>query len=63
MLHKYAEWYRAKVTVNTSVDGSESKQSRVMSFPVLIDDVDIGKPARPNWASPFGIYDTCFNAN
>ena len=60
---EYAEWYKAKVTVNTSVDGSESQQSRAISFPVLIDDVDISEPIRPNWVSPFGIYNTCFEAN
>ncbi|WP_372887281.1 Ig-like domain-containing protein [Psychrobacter sp.] len=60
---EYAEWYKAKVTVNTSVDGSESQQSRTIGFPVLIDDVDISEPIRPNWVSPFGIYNTCFEAN
>ena len=51
---EYAQWYKAKVTVNTSVDGSESQQSRAIGFPVLVDDVDINEPLRPNWVSPFG---------
>lgn len=51
---QYASWYRAKVTVNTRVDGSESQQSRVIDFPVLVDDVDISVPFRPNTNSPFG---------
>lgn len=51
---QYANWYRAKVTVNTRVDGSESQQSRVIDFPVLVDDVDISVPFRPNTNSPFG---------
>ncbi|WP_201579215.1 Ig-like domain-containing protein [Psychrobacter sp. Pi2-52] len=58
---EYAEWYRAKVTVNTSVDGSESQQSRLISFPSLIDDVDIGIPLRPNLESPFGVNPSCSN--
>lgn len=59
---EYAEWYKAKVTVNTSVDGSESQQSRAISFPVLIDDVDISEPIRPNWVSPFGV-EACTSRN
>lgn len=59
---EYAQWYKAKVTVNTSVDGSESQQSRAISFPVLVDDVDIGEPLRPNWVSPFGT-GTCTSRN
>ncbi|MFT0772329.1 Ig-like domain-containing protein [Psychrobacter aquimaris] len=60
---EYAEWYQAKVTVNTNVDGSESQQSRLISFPVLIDDVDISVPTRPNWVSPFGTNPSCSNPN
>ena len=60
---QYAEWYKAKVTVNTSVDGSESQQSRVISFPVLVDDVDISIPLRPNMESPFGVNPSCSIAN
>ena len=59
---EYAEWYKAKVTVNTSVDGSESQQSRAISFPVLVDDVDINEPIRPNWVSPFGV-EACTSRN
>ncbi len=51
---QYANWYRAKVTVNTRVDGSESQQSRVIDFPASVEDVDIGIPLRPNTNSPFG---------
>lgn len=58
---EYADWYRAKVTVNTSVDGSESQQSRSIGFPTLINDVNVNTPIRPNWISPFGIQQTCFN--
>jgi len=56
---QYANWYRAKVTVNTRVDGSESQQSRVIDFPVLVDDVDISVPFRPNTNSPFGTELNC----
>ena len=56
---QYANWYRAKVTVNTRVDGSESQQSRVIDFPVLVEDVDISVPIRPNTNSPFGIVQNC----
>ena len=56
---EYAEWYQAKITVNTSVDGSESQQSRLVSLPTLIDDVSISVPMRPNWVSPFGIKQSC----
>lgn len=58
---EYAEWYKAKVTVSTSVDGSESKQSRAIGFSVLVDDVDISG-IRPNWVSPFGVND-CLSPN
>lgn len=56
---QYANWYRAKVTVNTRVDGSESQQSRVIDFPALVDDVDVGIPMRPNTNSPFGTDQNC----
>lgn len=59
---EYAEWYKAKVTVSTSVDGSESRQSRAIGFPVLVDDVDISEPIRPNWVSPFGV-EACTSRN
>lgn len=59
---QYANWYRAKVTVNTRVDGSESQQSRVIDFPVLVDDVDISIPIRPNTNSPFGTNLNCSSA-
>lgn len=52
-------WYKASVTVNTSVDGSESQQSRVIGFPTLVTDVNIGIPIRPNWTSPFGTDLSC----
>ena len=58
---EYAEWYKAKVTVSTNVDGSESKQSRAIGFPVLVDDVDISG-VRPNWVSPFGV-EGCLSPN
>ncbi|WP_435979058.1 hypothetical protein [Psychrobacter sp. DM4] len=61
---EYARWYKAKITVNTSVDGSESQQARVIDFPALIDDIDINSnpPLRPNFNSPFGIdFSTCSN--
>ena len=51
---QYSDWYRAKVTVNTRVDGSESQQSRVIDFPALANDIDISVPIRPNYNSPFG---------
>lgn len=60
---EYAEWYQAKITVNTRVDGSESQQSRLVSFPVLPDDVDISIPLRPNMESPFGVNPSCSIAN
>lgn len=56
---QYANWYRANVTVNTRVDGSESQQSRVIDFPALVDDIDIAIPLRPNTNSPFGIDQNC----
>ena len=56
---EYANWYKASVTVNTSVDGSESQQSRVIGFPTLVTDVNIGIPIRPNWTSPFGTDLSC----
>ena len=56
---QYANWYRAKVTVNTRVDGSESQQSRVIDFPASVDDIDISVPLRPNTNSPFGIVQNC----
>ena len=56
---QYANWYRAKVTVNTRVDGSESQQSRVIDFPASVDDIDISVPLRPNTNSPFGIVRNC----
>ena len=59
---EYAEWYKAKVTVSTSVDGSESKQSRAIGFPVLVDDVDISTGTRPNLVSPFGV-EACLSPN
>ena len=59
---QYANWYRAKVTVNTRVDGSESQQSRVIDFPVLVDDIDISIPIRPNTNSPFGTNLNCSSA-
>ncbi len=61
---QYANWYKAKITVNTRVDGSESQQSRVVGFPELIDDVNISSrpPLRPNFNSPFGIdFSSCMN--
>ena len=59
---QYANWYRAKVTVNTRVDGSESQQSRVIDFPALADDIDINAPLRPNTNSPFGTdFSSCLN--
>lgn len=60
---EYANWYRAKITVNTRVDGSESQQSRIIGFPVLSDDVDIEKPLRPNTISPFGTNLSCTSSN
>lgn len=60
---EYAEWYQAKITVNTRVDGSESQQARLVEFPVLVDDVDINVPIRPNMTSPFGVIDSCSIAN
>ena len=59
---QYANWYRAKVTVNTRVDGSESQQSRVIDFPALVDDIDISIPIRPNTNSPFGTNLNCSSA-
>ncbi|WP_201586336.1 Ig-like domain-containing protein [Psychrobacter jeotgali] len=56
---QYANWYRAKVTVNTRVDGSESQQSRTIDFPASVDDVDISTPIRPNTNSPFGTDLSC----
>ncbi|WP_201592220.1 Ig-like domain-containing protein [Psychrobacter sp. Pi2-51] len=56
---QYANWYRANVTVNTRVDGSESQQSRVIDFPALVDDIDISIPLRPNTNSPFGTDQNC----
>ena len=60
---QYANWYRAKVTVNTRVDGSESQQSRVIDFPASVDDVDISVPLRPNTNSPFGTDLNCSSPN
>ena len=60
---QYANWYRAKVTVNTKVDGSESQQSRVIDFPALTDDIDISIPLRPNTNSPFGTRLNCSDPN
>lgn len=59
---QYANWYRAKVTVNTRVDGSESQQSRVIDFPASVDDIDISIPIRPNTNSPFGTNLNCSSA-
>ncbi len=59
---EYAQWYQAKITVNTRVDGSESQQARLIDFPVLVDDVDISVPIRPNMISPFGT-NSCSIAN
>lgn len=59
---EYAQWYQAKITVNTGVDGSESQQARFIDFPVLVDDVDISVPIRPNPVSPFGVK-ACTDAN
>lgn len=56
---QYANWYRAKVNVNTRVDGSESQQSRVIDFPASTDDIDISIPLRPNANSPFGTELSC----
>lgn len=56
---EYAQWYQAKITVNTRVDGSESQQARLIDFPVLVDDVDISVPMRPNMVSPFGTANSC----
>ena len=56
---QYANWYRASVTVNTRVDGSESQQARVIDFPASVDDIDIGIPLRPNTNSPFGTDLSC----
>lgn len=58
---EYADWYNAKITVNTSVDGSESQQSRIVGLSASVDDVDITVPIRPNGISPFGIASTCDN--
>src|SRR5690606_11336802 len=63
---QYANWYKAKVTVNTKVDGSESQQSRVIDFPALTDDISLAiadNPMRPNWRSPFGIDLNCSSPN
>lgn len=60
---QYAQWYQAKITVNTRVDGSESQQARLIDFPVLVDDVDISVPMRPNMVSPFGTANSCSIAN
>lgn len=54
-LKQYAEWIQMKMTVATQVDGSESKQTRIIDFPVLIDDIDDSNKLRPNERSPFGI--------
>ncbi len=56
---QYANWYRAKVTVNTRVDGSESQQDRVIDFPASSDDIDISESLRPNINSPFGTDLSC----
>ena len=56
---EYAEWYMPKITVNTKVDGSESQQSRVINLPVLVNDVNISAPTRPNMKSPFGTDLSC----
>ena len=53
---EYAEWFTANVRVSTKVDGTESVQSRGLTFPVLNDDVSIPNFLRPNWYSPFGTY-------
>lgn len=58
---QYANWYKANITVNTKVDGSESQQSRIIGLPTLIDDVVIAIPIRPNWESPFGTDLNCSN--
>ena len=58
---QYADWYKAKITVNTRVDGSESRQSRVIGLPTLVSDVSISVPMRPNWMSPFGTELSCFS--
>ncbi|WP_440453864.1 hypothetical protein [Psychrobacter sp. ASPA161_9] len=61
---EYAQWYQAKITVNTRVDGSESQQARLVEFPDLVDDVDIDIPMRPNMISPFGTNtESCTNAD
>ena len=63
---QYANWYKAQVSVNTRVDGSESQQSRVIDFPTLVDDVSLpinSNPTRPNWQSPFGTDLNCSSPN
>ncbi len=60
---QYANWYRANVTVNTRVDGSESQQSRVIDFPASPDDIDISIPLRPNTNSPFGTQQNCSSSS
>lgn len=60
---QYANWYMAKVTVTTKVDGSESQQVRVIDFPALIDDVDLELGLRPNLNSPFGYRLNCSSPN
>ncbi|MDN3452509.1 MULTISPECIES: carboxypeptidase-like regulatory domain-containing protein [unclassified Psychrobacter] len=59
---QYANWYRANVTVNTRVDGSESQQSRMIDFPALVDDISsptADNLRRPNTKSPFGTDLSC----
>lgn len=60
---QYANWYMAKVTVTTKVDGSESQQARVIDFPMAIDDADLELGIRPNLNSPFGTRLNCSNPN
>lgn len=59
---QYANWYRAKLTVNTTVTGSESQQTGVIDFPASVDDIDINIPLRPNTDSPFGKELSCSSA-
>ncbi len=48
-----ANWFTAKLTVSTKVDGTESRnQLQRIEFPVLVSDVT-DFTIRPNWKSPF----------
>lgn len=56
---QYAQWYSATITVNTKVQGSEAQRSQLITFPILVDDVDLEQGIRPNPRSPFGTTLNC----